>query len=54
MLAGGQSLIPMTVAADDTTRPFVHEGVTYHFCSAGCRGAFEKDPAAYRPKEARC
>jgi len=44
----------MTVAADDTTRPFVHEGVTYHFCSAGCRGAFEKDPAAYRPKEARC
>ena len=44
----------MTVAADDTTRPFVHEGVTYHFCSAGCRGAFEQDPAAYRPKEARC
>jgi xanthine dehydrogenase accessory factor len=44
----------MTVAADATTRPFVHEGVTYHFCSAGCRGAFEKDPAAYRPKEARC
>jgi len=44
----------MTVAADDTTRPFEHEGVTYHFCSAGCRGAFERDPAAYRPKEARC
>ena len=44
----------MTVAADETTRPFVHEGVTYHFCSAGRRGAFERDPAAYRPKEARC
>jgi xanthine dehydrogenase accessory factor len=44
----------MTVAADDTTRPFAHEGVTYHFCSAGCRGAFERDPATYRPKEARC
>ena len=44
----------MTVAADDTTRPFVHDGVTYHFCSAGCRGAFEKDPAAHLSKEARC
>ena len=44
----------MTVAADDTTRPFEHHGVTYHFCSAGCRAAFEQDPAAYLSKEARC
>ncbi len=44
----------MTVAVDATTLPFVHDGVTYHFCSAGCRAAFEKDPAAHRPKEARC
>ena len=44
----------MTVAADHSSRPLEHEGVTYYFCSAGCRAAFEKDPAAYRPKEARC
>jgi xanthine dehydrogenase accessory factor len=44
----------MTVAADDTTRPFVHEGVTYHFCGAGCRAAFEKDPAAHLRKETPC
>src|SRR5262249_35491105 len=24
-----------------------HEGVTYHFCSAGCRSAFERDPGRY-------
>ena len=44
----------MTVVADQTSRPFDHEGVTYYFCSAGCRSAFEKDPAAHRPKETRC
>ena len=44
----------MTVVADRTSRPFDHEGVTYYFCSAGCRSAFEKDPAAHRPKESRC
>ena len=30
-----------------------HEGVTYHFCCAGCQQAFRADPAAY-PSEARC
>ena len=24
-----------------------HEGVTYHFCSADCRSAFERDPGTY-------
>jgi Cu+-exporting ATPase len=24
-----------------------HEGVTYHFCSAGCREAFEAEPRKY-------
>jgi xanthine dehydrogenase accessory factor len=37
----------MTVPADDTSRPFEHEGETYYFCCPGCRTAFEKDPAAY-------
>jgi xanthine dehydrogenase accessory factor len=37
----------MTVPADDTSRPFEHEGETYFFCCPGCRAAFEKDPSAY-------
>jgi xanthine dehydrogenase accessory factor len=37
----------MTVPADESSRPFVHEGVTYYFCCPGCRRAFERDPAAY-------
>jgi xanthine dehydrogenase accessory factor len=37
----------MTVAADDSSRPFEHEGETYYFCCPGCRAAFEKDPSAY-------
>lgn len=44
----------MTVPADRTSRPFEHKGVTYYFCSSGCRSAFEKNPAAYLPEEARC
>lgn len=26
-----------------------HEGVTYYFCSAGCRRKFDKDPASFAP-----
>jgi xanthine dehydrogenase accessory factor len=37
----------MTVAADETSRPFEYEGETYYFCCPGCRAAFEKDPSAY-------
>jgi xanthine dehydrogenase accessory factor len=44
----------MSVPADRTSRPLEIKGVTYYFCSAGCRSAFEKDPAAYLSKEARC
>ncbi len=44
----------MTVTADASGRPLEHEGVTYYFCSAGCRGAFGKDPAAYVKRETRC
>jgi xanthine dehydrogenase accessory factor len=44
----------MTVAADRSGRPLVHEGVTRYFCSAGCRRAFEAGPAAYLKKETRC
>jgi xanthine dehydrogenase accessory factor len=37
----------MTVAADESGRPFEFEGETYYFCCPGCRAAFEKDPTAY-------
>ena len=44
----------MTVMADDSSYPLVHDGVTYYFCRAGCRRAFEADPAAYVQKGTRC
>jgi xanthine dehydrogenase accessory factor len=44
----------MTVTADDSGRPLEHDHVTYYFCSAGCRRAFEKDPGAYLTRETRC
>ena len=53
----GQSVDPvcgMTVAADASGRPLEHDGVTYYFCSGGCRRAFEQDPAAHLKRETRC
>jgi len=53
----GQSADPvcgMTVAADAAGRSLEHDGVTYYFCSGGCRRAFEDDPAAYAKRETRC
>jgi xanthine dehydrogenase accessory factor len=44
----------MTVVADDSSYPLVHDGVTYYFCRAGCRRAFEADPEAYVKKGTRC
>jgi xanthine dehydrogenase accessory factor len=44
----------MTVSADGSGRPLDYQGVTYYFCCAGCRGAFESDPASYARKETRC
>jgi len=44
----------MTVSAGPDGLPLEHDGVTYYFCSAGCRRAFERDPAAYRERETRC
>ena len=44
----------MTVTADASGRPLQHDGVTYYFCSAGCRRAFGNDPAAYVKRETRC
>jgi len=49
----------MTVPATAGGYPLDHDGVTYRFCSPGCRRAFEADPAAYAaavnsPGETRC
>ena len=44
----------MTVPAGPAGRPLAHDGVTYYFCSAGCRAAFEADPAAHARKAAPC
>jgi YHS domain-containing protein len=44
----------MTVPAGPASRPAEHDGQAYYFCCAGCRDAFEKDPAAYIGKESRC
>jgi xanthine dehydrogenase accessory factor len=43
----------MTVAAGRSSFPLEYQGVTYYFCCAGCRQAFESDPAAYL-KESPC
>ncbi|MGD2101540.1 MAG: XdhC family protein [Acidimicrobiia bacterium] len=37
----------MTVAADESSRPYTYEGTTYYFCAPGCRTAFEKDPESF-------
>jgi xanthine dehydrogenase accessory factor len=37
----------MTVLAGPGGKPVEHEGLTYYFCSAGCRGQFEDNPAEY-------
>jgi xanthine dehydrogenase accessory factor len=44
----------MTVAADEASRPLEHDGVTYYFCGAGCRSAFEKDPATFATGTVPC
>ncbi len=43
----------MTVAADETSRPYDYEGTTYYFCAPGCRTAFEKEPEKYIKETAR-
>jgi Cu+-exporting ATPase len=42
----------MTVDPATSKHRFDHDGTTYHFCSAGCRGKFAADPATYLDKAA--
>jgi len=41
----------MSVAAEDSNRPFEHEGQTYYFCCPGCRYVFKENPAKYLMEE---
>ena len=41
----------MTVSAGADALSLVHAGVTYHFCSAGCRDAFGEDPAKHAKRQ---
>ena len=41
----------MSVDENKAAAAAVHEGRTYHFCSAYCKGEFEKDPAKYAQEE---
>jgi xanthine dehydrogenase accessory factor len=44
----------MAVTAGPSSYPLRYAGVTYYFCRAGCRAAFESEPASYLKKESRC
>ena len=44
----------MTVTADESGRPYVHDGVTYYFCCPACRRSFEQDPAQFLSQEVTC
>ncbi len=43
----GDPVCGMSVDPATATEHVEYMGTTYHFCSAGCRSAFEKDPARY-------
>jgi xanthine dehydrogenase accessory factor len=37
----------MEITADESGRPYEHEGTTYYFCCPACRKAFSTNPAEY-------
>ncbi len=43
----GDPVCGMTVTPESAAGTYVHEGVTYFFCSAGCRDKFAATPFAY-------
>jgi xanthine dehydrogenase accessory factor len=43
----------MTVTADESGRPYEHDGLTFYFCCPGCRQAFAKAPTSFLTQEAR-
>ena len=53
---GRDPVCGMTVTPGPAAFPLEHDGVTYYFCSAGCRQSLERDPGAYltTKTETRC
>jgi xanthine dehydrogenase accessory factor len=43
----------MTVTANESGRPYEHDGITFYFCCPGCRHAFAKAPTSFLTQEAR-
>ncbi|MGH8926497.1 MAG: XdhC family protein, partial [Acidimicrobiia bacterium] len=43
----------MTVEVGSARHKMDHDGTTYYFCCAGCRKAFEEDPAAFAGSETK-
>ena len=41
----------MTVDEETAEITTEHDGQTYYFCAAGCKAAFEEDPAKYLSDE---
>ena len=41
----------MDVMPESSAGKFEYKGVTYYFCSPGCRRSFEKDPEKYLSPE---
>ncbi len=39
----------VTVASEEAAGDFRHEGVTYYFCSSGCRDRFKDTPSQFAP-----
>ena len=37
----------MTIDQEQAAAMATYQGQTYYFCAAGCKKAFEKDPAKY-------
>jgi YHS domain-containing protein len=48
-MAGGlkDPVCGMNVTPETAAGKFEYKGVTYYFCSPGCRRSFEKDPEQY-------
>jgi xanthine dehydrogenase accessory factor len=44
----------MTVPADASSPSLEHDGVTYRFCSVGCRSSFANAPATFLSQETPC
>jgi P-type Cu+ transporter len=43
----------MEITAEEAAGKSEYKGVTYYFCSAGCKRSFDKDPEKYLNKSGK-